>query len=419
MVKMDRPITNSSAKLRKRIFTGIGIAAVLVLLYSFYTSSQKPSSFKADKDKISVSTVSQQEFQEFIPVDGVVVPMKTVVIDALESGVVREKFVEDGASVTEGQPLARLSNTDLELDLLTKEAQVLDLLNEIRNSRNSLEQNKVNRLTQLAEASYQLAEARRVFTNSERLYKEQVISQQEYLQQKNNFEYQEKRMKLLEKALYQDSVSTADQIAQMSASVTRMQKHLELMRKKSEGLTITAPVAGQLSNFDSEIGETKSKGQNIASIDVARGFKIRANIDELYISRTYVAQPAFCEWDGKQYAMEILKIYPQVTNGQFAVDLKFTGETPESIKRGQNIGLKLQMSAKSQSTVIEKGGFYQQTGGTWIFVLSSDGNTAERRDIKIGRQNPTHYEILEGLKQGEKVIISSYENFGEKRVLEF
>jgi HlyD family secretion protein len=416
---MDRPIDNKNAKLRKKGITAIAIVGVLVLLYSFYNSAGSPSSFKANKDKISVSTAAMQEFQEFIPADGVVVPLKTVVIDALESGVVREKFVEDGTEVKEGQALLRLDNTDLQLDLLNKEAQVLDLLNNIRNSRNSLEQNKVNRLTQLADAEFQLAEAQRAIKNGDKLYKDQVISEQEYLQTKNNYEYQQKRLKLLQKALVQDSVSTADQIAQMTTSVSRMQQHLELMRKKNEGLVISAPVAGQLSNFDSEIGETKAKGQNIASIDVSKGYKVKANIDELYIARTYVGQLAFCEWDGKQYQLEILKIYPQVSNGLFAIDLKFVGNAPATLKRGQNIALKLQMSAKTQSLVIDRGGFYQKTGGTWIFVVSADGKSATKRDIKIGRQNPQHYEVTEGLKVGEQVIISSYENFGDKQVLEF
>lgn len=416
---MDRPIQNNSTLKRKKVLYISIAGGLLILFFSFYRSVGNPSSFKADKDKISVSTVALQEFQEFIPADGVMVPLKTVVIDAVEAGVVQEKYVEDGAMVTAGQPLLKLVNTDLQLDLLNKEAQVLDLLNNIRNSRNTLEQNKVNRLTQLADVEFQLAEAERMRDNDEKLYKEKVITRHEYEKNLNNYNYQKKRLALLRQALYQDSVSTVTQIEQMTASVSRMQQNLELMRQKNAGLTVTAPVAGQLSNFDSEIGETKAKGQNLASIDVSKGYKIKVNIADMYISRTYVGQPAFCEWDGKEYALEILKIYPQVTNGQFSMDLKFTGDIPESLKRGQNIAIKLQMSAKKQSLVIEKGGFYQQTGGNWIFVMAADGKSAEKRDIKTGRQNPKHYEILEGLKEGEKVIISSYENFGEKEHLLF
>ena len=204
----------------------------------------------------------------------------------------------------------------------------------------------------------------------------------------------------------------------MTASVSRMQQNLELMRKKNEGLTITAPVNGQLSNFDSEIGETKNKGQNIASIDVSKGYKVKANIDELYIARTYVGQVAFCEWDGNDYPLEILKIYPQVTNGQFAIDLKFSADAPTTLKRGQNIPIRLQMSAKTKSLVIDRGGFYQTTGGAWIFVLTND-NTAVKREIKIGRQNPKYYEVINGLKKGERVIISSYKNYGDKEELTF
>lgn len=415
---MDRVINNKRAKNKKKLVSALVVLGVLTLLYSFYVSSTKPSSFKADKTKISISTVSMQDFQEFIPADGIVVPLKTVVIGALESGVVRKKYVEDGTRVKAGQALLQLENTDLQLDLLNRETMVLDLLNNIRNSRNSLEQNKVNRLTQLADVEFQLAEAERAMKNSTKLYGDEVISEQEYLQTKNNFDYQKRRLKLLKKALYQDSVSTSDQILQMTASVSRMRQNLELMKKKNEGLTITAPVDGQLSNFDSEIGETKTKGQNIAAIDVSRGYKVKANIDELYIARTYMGQIAFCSWDGKEYQLEILKIYPQVTNGQFAIDLKFSNDAPSTLKRGQNIPIKLQMSAKTKSLVIDRGGFYQTTGGAWIFVFN-DENTAERRDVKIGRQNPEYYEIIDGLKEGEQVIISSYQNYGDKKVLIF
>lgn len=415
---MDRIIQNNKAKSRKKVVLSLLGVGVLTLLYSFYASSSQPSSFKADKNKISISTVSTQEFQEFIPADGIVVPLKTVVIGALESGVVKEKYVEDGTVVKANQPLLRLENTDLLLDLLNRETMVLDLLNNIRNSRNTLEQNKVNRLTQLAELEFQLAEAKRIMQNSEQLKKDKVIAEQEFLQTENNLNYQKKRLQLLLKAMYQDSVSTTEQIKQMTASVSRMQQNLELMRKKNEGLTITAPVNGQLSNFDSEIGETKSKGQNIAAIDVSKGFKIKANIDELYIARIYIGQLAFCEWNGKDYQLEILKIYPQVTGGQFAIDLKFSADAPTTLKRGQNIPLRLQMSAKTKSLVIDRGGFYQTTGGSWIFVFTAD-NTAVRREVKIGRQNPNYYEVIEGLKEGERVIISSYKNYENKGGLTF
>lgn len=415
---MDRVINNNKAKNKKRIITAVVVLGVLTLVFSFYSSASKSSSFKADKNKIATSTVVLKEFQEFIPADGIVIPLKTVVVDALESGVVREKYVEDGTHVKAGQALLRLENTDLQLDLLNRETMVLDLLNNIRNSRNNLEQNKVNRLTQLADVEFQLVEAKRSMLNSEQLKKDEVISEQEFLQTKNNYDYQKKRLQLLRKAMYQDSVSTAEQILQMTASVSRMQQNLELMRKKNEGLTITAPVNGQLSNFDSEIGETKAKGQNIAAIDVSKGFKVKANIDELYIAKTYIGQVAYCEWDGKEYQLEILKIYPQVTNGQFAIDLKFTDEAPTTLKRGQNIPLRLQMSAKTKSLVIDRGGFYQTTGGAWVFVFTND-NKAVRKEIKIGRQNPNYYEVLEGLKEGERVIISSYKNYENKEELTF
>lgn len=418
MLYVDRVLQNSKAKKRKKLIIVLLAMGVLTLLYSFYASTTAPASFKIDKNKITISTVAMQEFQEFIPADGIIVPLKTVVIDALESGVVREKFVEDGTMVKTGQPLLQLENTDLQLDLLNRETIVLDLLNNIRNSRNTLEQNKVNRLTQLADVEFQLAEAERAMLNSKQLQKDAVISEQEFLQTKNNYNYQKKRLYLLQKAMYQDSISTTEQIKQMTASVSRMQQNLELMRKKNEGLTITAPVNGQLSNFDSEIGETKNKGQNIASIDVSKGYKVKANIDELYIARTYVGQVAFCEWDGKDYPLEILKIYPQVTNGQFAIDLKFSADAPTTLKRGQNIPIRLQMSAKTKSLVIDRGGFYQTTGGAWIFVLTND-NTAVKREIKIGRQNPKYYEVINGLKEGERVIISSYKNYGDKEELKF
>lgn len=348
-----------------------------------------------------------------MPVNGIVLPITTIYLDALEGGRVEEKYVEDGAIMEAGDPILRLSNTDLELSLINQETQVYNLLTQMQISQNAARQNSINRLNQATDVENSLIEAERVYNLNKKLYEKKAIGRQELLESENNFNYQKQRMELAEQVLKQDSIATQQEIKQAQNSYSRTQSALELMRKKVGDLVVRAPVDGQLTSLDAEIGQSKSKGERLGQIDVLSGFKVRVDIDEHYISRIYNGQTGTFSFDGKEYTLTIKKVYTQVNNGRFQVDMHFDGDIPEGIRRGQTLQIRLALSQEKEALLIPKGGFFQQTGGNWIFKVSDDGSSAYRTDIRLGSQNTEYYEVLDGLQPGDKVITSSYDNYGD------
>lgn len=407
---VDRVIQKKHPHLRRNLFVA-GAALALVLLF-FLFIQKRPTSLHTDVNQLTVSKAHIGYFQEYIAIDGTVLPIKTIYMDAIEGGRVAERYVEDGDHVTANQPILKLLNTDLQLDFLQRETQAFDLINNLQNARNALENNKVNRLNQLAEVDFQCKESERLFAVNDELYKNQLISKQEYLQFKNTYDYNKRRKQLIEQAIVQDSITAYEQMKQMRESYTRMQNNIKLMRQKTEDLIVRAPASGQLSSFRAEIGELKTKGQNLGQLDVLNGYKVRAQIDEHYISRILTGQQAQFEFNGTNYTLQVKTIYPQVANGRFDADLEFTSAQPNTIKKGQNLQLRLQLGKNEKVMLVAKGGFYQTTGGNWIYVLDKNGQFAEKRNISTGRQNPEFYEVLSGLQEGEQVITSSYETLG-------
>ena len=389
----------------------------MLISASIYFNSGKMK-LKVDLERITVSEIKMGTFQEFIPVNGLVLPVTTIYMDAMEGGRVEERFVEDGTIMKKGQPILRLLNTDLELQLANQETQVFNVLTQIQISKNSAEQNSINRQNQEAEVDNALTEAERVYTINKNLYEQKVIATQEFQSSKNLYDYQLRRKKLTTQIMKTDAVSMAQQVNQMSESYQQMKKTLALMQRKVGDLIVRSPVDGQLTSLDAEIGENKDKGQRLGQIDVMSGFKIRVDIDEHYISRIFTGLKGNCELAGKKYNLNITKVYTQVANGRFQVDMVFIGKSPESIRRGQTLQIRLALSDEAQALLLPKGGFYQQTGGNWIFKIGDNKNNAFKNDIQLGRQNPDYYEVLQGLKIGDQVITSSYENFGEMQELE-
>ena len=414
---MDRAIKQKFWN-TKRLLTIIGIIGLIMLISaSIYFNSGKMK-LKVDLERITVSKIKMGTFQEFIPVNGLVLPVTTIYMDAMEGGRVEERFVEDGTIMKKGQPILRLLNTDLELQLANQETQVFNVLTQIQISKNSAEQNSINRQNQEAEVDNALTEAERVYTINKNLYEQKVIATQEFQSSKNLYDYQLRRKKLTTQIMKTDAVSMAQQVNQMSESYQQMKKTLALMQRKVGDLIVRSPVDGQLTSLDAEIGENKDKGQRLGQIDVMSGFKIRVDIDEHYISRIFTGLKGNCELAGKKYNLNITKVYTQVANGRFQVDMVFIGKSPESIRRGQTLQIRLALSDEAQALLLPKGGFYQQTGGNWIFKIGDNKNNAFKNDIQLGRQNPDYYEVLQGLKIGDQVITSSYENFGEMQELE-
>lgn len=404
--------------LKKKKFTAsriamlIGGLLLLALIVFVLISSSGSSRLNVQKERISINTVTEGIFQENIPVNGVVLPISTIYLDALEGGRVEEKYVEDGAIMEAGEPILRLSNTDLELSLINQETAVYNLLTQMQISQNAARQNTINRLNQLTDVENSLIEAERVYNLNKKLYDKKAIGRQELIESENNYNYQKQRMELAEQVLRQDSIATKQEVGQAENSYARTQSALELMRKKVGDLVVRAPVDGQLTSLDAEIGQSKSKGERLGQIDVLSGYKVRVDIDEHYISRIYTGQTGTFTFDNKQYTLTINKVYTQVNNGRFQVDMVFNDEIPDGIRRGQTLQIRLALSQEKEALLIPKGGFFQQTGGNWIFKLSDDGEIAYRTPIRLGSQNTEYYEVLEGLEPGDRVITSSYDNYG-------
>jgi HlyD family secretion protein len=395
----------------KKIMLLAGSALLVVLVVSSILSSNGAAKLNVDNQRITISQVTKGNFQEFIPIDGVVQPIKTIYLDATEGGTVQHILVEDGATLRQGQPILTLANTDLQLEMVNRETAVFDLINNLQHTRNLMQQNRIQQLNQLADIEYNLIEAKRVYDMNRQLFQDKVIPRQDYQQSKNNYDYQVRKRSLTKQTLRQDSISMAHQVQQMQESVTRMKANLALMRKKMDDLTIKAPVSGQITSLNAEIGESKGRGQRIGQIDVLNGFKVRANIDEHYISRIFAGQQGEFTFNDQRYELRVKKIFTQVTNGQFQVDLEFAQATPKGIRRGQTLQVRLALSDQTQAVLVPKGGFYQKTGGNWIFKVDANGNKAFRTDIRLGRQNPEYYEVLEGLEPGDQVVTSSYDNY--------
>lgn len=413
---MDRVIEKKTWT-KKRILTIAGVVALIGLIAASYYYTSGNSKLNVDTDRITLSEVKKGIFQENIPVNGVVLPETTIYLDAVEGGRVEEKYVEDGAIMTKGQPILKLSNTDIELNLVNQETQVYNLLTQMQIAKNAAQQNTVTKLNQMTDVDNTLKEAERIYNLDKHLYEQKVIGSQEFRQAENNYTYQVAKKKLTQQILQQDSVSTKQGIDQAQQQYLGSQNALAVMRKKVGDLVVRAPVDGQLTSLDAEVGQNKNKGERLGQIDVLGGFKVRVDVDEHYLSRIYTGLKGTFTFADTSYVLEIKKVYTQVTNGRFQVDMQFVGKVPKGIRRGQTLQILVALSDERQSLLLAKGGFYQQTGGNWIFKVSKDGNTAYRVDIQLGNQNVDYYEVLQGLEPGDKVVTSSYENYGTMQEL--
>ncbi|MCF8304412.1 MAG: HlyD family efflux transporter periplasmic adaptor subunit [Bacteroidales bacterium] len=415
---MDRIIEKKKWTIKK-ILTIAGISAfgIFIIYLIFFRDNQ--SKLYVNKDQITIATVKKDKFQEFIPVDGVVYPKNTVYIDAVQGGIVEAVYVEDGAMLHKGDSILKLKNAQMELNYMDQETRMYDALNNLQNSKISLEQNKFYRQQEIVNLNYQIDKAKREFERSKQLFDEGAISPKEFEDAKRDFEYNIKQKKIALELKRLDSISSTEQHRQIQNSINRMRDNLSLLRKNLENLLVKAPAKGQLTSFDAEIGETKQAGEHLGQMDMKDGFKLRANIDERYISRVSIGQDAEFDFSGTTYQLEIKKIYTDVTNGSFQVDLYFKDDYPNNIKRGQTVQLRLKFSSATDATIVRRGGFFQETGGNWIYVVNSEGNYAIKRSIRIGRQNTNYYEVMNGLQPGEKVIVSSYDTFGDKDKLVF
>lgn len=412
MDNMDR-IIEKKRWTPRRIILIAGIAVVVFLLCFLMIKSLGGSRLNVETERLIIGTVKKDSFREYIPVIGVVQPITTIYLDLQEGGRVEEIYVEDGTVLEKGEPILRLSNTDLELNLVNQETSVYNLLTQMQIAQNNARQNTISNQNQLVDVESQLIEAERNYVMNKKLFESGVLSRDEFHATENNYHYLQEKYKLVLANMRQDSIASAQQMEQAAQSYEGANNSLDLMRRKFADLTVRAPVDGRLTALDAEIGQSKNKGERIGQIDVLSGFKVRVDVDEHYITRIYPGLEGQYKLGDSTYILTIKKVYTQVAGGRFAVDMVFTGKAPESIRRGQTLQIRIALSDETEALLIPRGGFYQQTGGNWIFKLAKDGNKAYRTDIRIGRQNPDYYEVLEGLEPGDRVIVNSYENYKE------
>ena len=402
----------------KRIFTITGITALLFLLGASYYYTSGPQKLRVETERLTVSTVTKGAFQETIPQNGIVQPVTTNYLDATEGGRVEEKYVDEGAVLKKGDPIVRLSNKALELSVVTQKTNVYDLLTQIQISRISAEANTSSKLNNLTDVESALSDAERVYLLDKRLFDKKVIGSQEFYKAEHDYLFYLKKKKINDQIMKQDSLSNSKQLEQIKQSYQGSQKALDLLQARVSDLIIRAPADGQLTSLDAEIGQSKREGDRFGQIDVMDRFKVSLNdVDDHYVRRIFTGQTGTFAFGDTTYTLRVSKVFTQITQGRFQVDMQFVGAVPKGLRRGQSLQVTIALSEERTAVLVPVGGFFQQTGGNWIFKVSDDGKTAYKVNITIGNKNTDYYEVLQGLNPGDRVITSSYETYGNNAVL--
>ena len=414
---MDRVVERK--RIDKRVLIGGGAAGVLLLILIFWLFAPSADSLTVSRNRLAISTAQPGTFEDFLPVRARVTPLVTVYLDAVEGGRVEKKLVEDGAQVTQGQLLAVLSNAELQLSTLEKQAEVEQQLNNMRSQELALTQTRNSNLRDLNQAETDLAKARRQYDLYKPLADRGFISKKSVNDTKDDLDYQSKRLAILKQSIAQTEALQSSQLSQLRAASSSLNSSMGVAQDSLGQLNIRAPVTGELSGFDIQLGQSLQQGERIGQIDSAGANKLQADVDEFYLGRVAVGQTASADIEGKTYRLKVAKVYPQVRNGQFQVDLVFVGPAPASVQRGQTIQAKLTIGDSSKALLIPNGAFFNDTGGNWVFVVDSSGNGASRRQVQLGRRNADFIEVLGGLQPGERVITSSYSGLVDKGRLTF
>lgn len=391
--------------------------ALLAVLVVWIAVRPGHSTLRVDGSTLALSDVTSGEFNDYIRVSGQVQPMTTIQLSPLEGGVVEEILIEEGSRVRKGDRILRLSNENLDLQILNSEAELAEKENILRNTMISMEQQKLSVKQERMQLQMEVRRAARVYGQQKALYGDRLIAREDWLRAEEDYLLAKDKLELVKDRELQDSLYRTVQIEQMEESLRNMKLNMQMIRKRKENLTITAPIDGELGLLDAVLGQSVASGTRIGQINDLSSYKIEAQIDEHYIDRVSAGLQAQFERQNESFSAVIRKVYPEVRDGKFKADFKFSGQQPDNIRTGQTYYLNLQLGQPEEAVLIRKGTFYQQTGGRWIYVLTEDGFRAVRREIRIGRQNPQYYEVLEGLEPGEKVIISGYGGFGDNDVL--
>ncbi|WKV10576.1 efflux RND transporter periplasmic adaptor subunit [Marivirga harenae] len=414
---MDKKIVRKKWTTKRLLMIGGGVLVLSLIVYQLLFADNR-STLNVDKDRLSIATVQMGEFKDFIPVTGNIEPGQTFYLDAIEGGIIAEITRESGAEVEKGDTILTLTNSNLQLEVMQRETQLYEQINNLRQTRLLLDQNDLSQQAQLAEIDYQLKLLKPQYSRFNTLYESKLISEREFEQVKEEYEYNRRRRELTYKSYKNDSIARVYQLRQLANSESRMQRSLDAVGNILNNLTLKATRNGQLSTPQLEVGQSVVSGQRLGQIDVMNNYKVRVGIDELYLPRVDVGQKGSFTFSGAEYQLIIDKIYPTISNGRFEVDMVFEGEHPSGIKRGQTIRIKLELGATEETLLLPVGGFYKDTGGNWAYVISEgDASVAYKKPIRLGRKNTDYYEVMEGLEAGDRVIVSGYDNYGDNEKL--
>jgi HlyD family secretion protein len=415
---MDKVIEKKKGIRPKHLIWTAGVIVIGFLMYKLIFS-ETGSTFRAEKDKLTISSVEDGLFNDYITIIGQVEPISTIYLDAIEGGQVEERFIEEGAMVKKGDVILRLENRQLYQTILNSEAALAEKENYLRNTRIGFESELIQSRKNLLDSYYRLVRKKRSFEQKKTLYDDKLISKEDFLQAKEDFEYESSMLEINKVKAKNDSLIRITSMQSLETDLGKMRQMLLLVRERLDNLYVKAPVEGQLGMLEAEIGQRINEGQRIGQINVLDNFKINALIDEHYIDRVKRGLPATLDRNGTNFNLNVRKVYPEVRNGQFEIDMVFENTTPDNIRTGQSYHIKLELGESAKAILLQRGSFFQSTGGQWVYVLNEQGTEATRRNIRIGKQNPQYYEVLEGLNAGEKVITSGYELFGDNERIIF
>ena len=414
---MDRKIEKTRAQRLKKYWPYIAGGSVLMAMLLWVIFGNHASTLRVSRDELTVSDVQHAEFKDYVRTNGQVLPIQVVQISPEEGGIVVEKVVEEGTMVHRGDVIVRLSNSNLDLQILNAEAELAEKQNLLRNTQVAMQQDRLNNQTEQAQLDMDTQRKQRTFDQNKRLYEAKLISEEDYLQSQEDYQLSVKKQSLVSRRLKQDSLYRTVQMDQMEDNLQNMRRNVVLVRQRKEKLEVRSAIDGELGLLDVELGQSIQPGQKIGQLNDLSDYKVQAQIDEHYIARGRQGRSATFTRGDKQYQLQVRKVYPEVREGKFRCDFIFKGERPENIRTGQTYYLDLELGQPEQAVIIPRGTFFQTTGGQWIFVLDKGGERAYRRPIRIGRQNPQYYEVLEGLEPGERIVTSGYEAFKDNEVL--
>ena len=395
------------------------LGALLVVFVIYLIARPNNKTLRVDKDTVTISNAVKGEFNDYIRISGRVQPMTTIQLSPQEGGIVEKILIEEGSPVKAGDAILILNNDNLDLQILNSEAELAEKENILRNTQIQMEQQKLDVRQNVLEYGMQVDRLRRAYLQQKALYEDKLIAKEEYLKAEEDYKLAKQKYDLMAERSKQDSLYRGTQIDRMEESLENMQLNMSMIRRRKSNLIVKAPIDGELGLLDVVLGQSIASGTKIGQINSVGTYKVEAQIDEHYIDRVVAGLEATFERQGETYSTVIRKVYPEVRDGKFKADFKFDGEQPDNIRAGQTYYLNLQLGQPEEAVIIPRGTFYQKTGGKWIYVVNKDGNKAVKREIRIGRQNPQYYEVLEGLEPGEKVITSGYETYGDSDVLVF